>query len=469
MTLALQPTGTVRLTIRASAGHFRREMDFSIPTNVSLDEVMGELTDLMDAPTISKPWRASTAAGRTINHAVPLAQTTLADGSLVLLRPHTPPPAPVIRDAAESLAAAEAHLDNQAAITAWSLIGVALAATVLSFFTGWPLALAGAGVLSLGLALGSHITGRSVETGPKNSHGRQTAAFASSTLTTGALSAAGFVADLQLGLFAASAALTFIGLLLHITALATARLKGTAATLAILCALAATGAYLPGLQPPPATGPTLPPALEVLSAHTHLAIAAVTIAAALILITAAPAVTTRLAGLSIPQLPTAGEDLGVSDIDYTAIESQTRRARHLYEGCLLGSAIATTPAFAVLALFPGATGYLQALCVTALVACLLHASRQVTALGMWALLAITAQAATAASVLAGLHPHWATISTAAIIIAAMTTSTLWHKFLRNLEPTTMVWIERAEALAVVAIIPLCMHLSGVFVWIRALG
>ena len=39
----------------------------------------------------------------------------------------------------------------------------------------------------------------------------------------------------------------------------------------------------------------------------------------------------------------------------------------------------------------------------------------------------------------------------------------------HLEPTTIVWFERAEALALAACLPLAAHLAGLFDLIRGLG
>ncbi|MER0075332.1 hypothetical protein [Corynebacterium sp. KPL3739] len=57
----------LRLTIRIHADSFHKEADVALPLSSSLGELMAELTDLVDAPAIDSPWRASTASGRTID------------------------------------------------------------------------------------------------------------------------------------------------------------------------------------------------------------------------------------------------------------------------------------------------------------------------------------------------------------------------------------------------------------------
>ena len=96
----------LRLTVRIHAGTFHKEADVALPLSSSVGELLAEITDLVDAPTISEPWRASTASGRAIDLTAPLAATALTEGSILVISPRERRPAPVIRDAAESLAAA---------------------------------------------------------------------------------------------------------------------------------------------------------------------------------------------------------------------------------------------------------------------------------------------------------------------------------------------------------------------------
>ncbi|HHU68445.1 MAG TPA: hypothetical protein GXZ33_11505 [Corynebacterium sp.] len=53
--------------------------------------------------------------------------------------------------------------------------------------------------------------------------------------------------------------------------------------------------------------------------------------------------------------------------------------------------------------------------------------------------------------------------------AAALTAPLWVPRVPEVEPTTVVWWERAESLALAASLPLAAHLAGLFVLIRGLG
>ncbi|WP_408935138.1 hypothetical protein ACKFRL_09070 [Corynebacterium marquesiae] len=62
----------LRLTVRIHAGTFHKEADVALPLSSSVGELLAEITDLVDAPTISEPWRASTASGRAIDSHCPV-------------------------------------------------------------------------------------------------------------------------------------------------------------------------------------------------------------------------------------------------------------------------------------------------------------------------------------------------------------------------------------------------------------
>ena len=82
-------------------------------------------------------------------------------------------------------------------------------------------------------------------------------------------------------------------------------------------------------------------------------------------------------------------------------------------------------------------------------------------------LAVTAYAAVACACLAvdpGAHPAWLGFS---FFVAALTLSApLWSSRVPDLEPTSLVWLERAEAAAIIAVFPLGLFLMGAFDLIR---
>src|SRR5690625_7993472 len=60
------------------------------------------------------------------------------------------------------------------------------------------------------------------------------------------------------------------------------------------------------------------------------------IAAAIAILASAPGLSTMFAGLRVPQLPTAGRDLAVSDELIDDVDARSTQAHFIYEGMCLG-------------------------------------------------------------------------------------------------------------------------------------
>ncbi|MGV3161083.1 hypothetical protein ACEE23_08365, partial [Corynebacterium sp. 32222D000AT] len=142
---------TVRVTVRVHAGNFRKEADLSLPVTGSLGEMIDDIGYMVDAPQLSKPWRASTAGGRGLDMAQPLAATRLTDGAVVILTPQEDTPAPVIRDSAEALVAAGRPSELPGLAAVWAGIGLVAVAALLAGVL--PASAAVAIALALGTAL----------------------------------------------------------------------------------------------------------------------------------------------------------------------------------------------------------------------------------------------------------------------------------------------------------------------------
>ena len=137
----------VRVTVRISAAPIYRSVDVSLPTSSTLSEVLPELARLIELPqTAGRPWEFATAAGAPLDPHVPLHNMRLRDGQVIALRPHEPVDPPVVRDAAESLAAAAAATTRSGIDTAATFAGAA-AAGILTASLSAPLA--GAAVTAL--------------------------------------------------------------------------------------------------------------------------------------------------------------------------------------------------------------------------------------------------------------------------------------------------------------------------------
>lgn len=426
----------VRVTARIQVGNFHREVDLSLPSGTTMADALPEILALAQAPRITRPWRAATAAGVMIDQAVPIHLTPLEHGSVFVLTPAEPVDAPIVRDSAEALAdsvspGAGAVGGAQAA----TIAGIAGAVGLLTAVTDLVLALAGGAAVALVLVTWHRHA--------------QSLAIVAIFLAT----AAGFVlvepAGWQDAAWAVIAGGT-AGVSAHLVCVLLGVLRpraGAAVAVVLLTGLvAAGGMFLPGWT----------------------AVPAVVLLFALLVITVGPSLVTSWAGLKVPVLPTAGQDLAVSDGHQSDVDKRATRAIHLADGGSLGLAAVTVPAVAALGWHGG--GWAQAACVLFAAAILLHAGRHAAPIPAWSL-TIMGVAAGAASVLATVrgdsHPVMYVVATLVAVVAL--TSLWWAPRVRDLEPTTVVWLERAEFTALLACLPVLVQLMGVFAWIRGLG
>lgn len=435
---------SVRVTVRIHAGQTRKEADISLPLSSSLGEVLGELLVLVDVPPAPILWRATTAAGKTISMTTPLDRTSVEEGSVLVLSPDAPAPAPIVRDAAEALAADVSATQLSGLAGLWGVVGLIAGGGLLAATLSPTVGCAATAFLALVLAVwtrrGSLLTAAHVAAGLAG--GLATgAAFVAGPAGT-ALSAAPVVG--------AATAVGATAVLSHLVRIGGLRYRATAATWCLL--------VLVGLLGP-----------------------APLLAATVGLLAGAPLLTTRLAGLRVPQLPTAGQDLSISDEVPTDNALAARRAGQAYEGIAVGCAVAGIPALLLAALNANAAatqGASQALCVSIAGGVVVHAARHARPIAAWAL-GIYGLAAACAAVAVPLREWqllsapttetWVLSVVAGLIIVAMLSVPVWEGKLRQIEPTTIVWFERAEALALAACLPLAAHLAGLFEFIRGLG
>ena len=428
----------LRLTVRFHVGTYRREADLALPSASALADLLPEITALCGAPRISRPWQATTAAGVELDPAVPLHRTGLDHGDVLILTPRHDVPAPVVRDSAEALVDAAAAPAAAGLATAGAVTGcLGLVLVLLIFQPAWVALAAGAaaallvllwrrgirvlGLLAAVLAAGAGAVAVLADA-PADDSSQGWAALAMvlcATLGAGAAAATGGLGRRT------SAALAAGGVLLL--------------------------AAVPGFFLPADTAP-----------------AALVLLAGLALITTAPGIAGRWAGLRVPRLPTAGQNLAVSDDPPTDAPDRARRALDLHEGLAMGTALGLVPAVLLIGWSGG--GFAQALCVATAGAVLLHAARHRHAVPAWAWL-LTGLAAGLGIALAAVHGegHPVLAGVATIVTLAGLTAPLWAERVPELEPTTVVWWERLETLAVAAALPLAAHLAGLFTLIRGLG
>lgn len=434
---------SIHVTVRIHAGQTRKEADVSLPLSSSVGEVLGELLVLVDVPPAPILWRATTAAGKTISMTTPLDRTSLEDGSVLVLSPDAPAPAPIVRDAAEALAAETSATQLTGLAGVWGVAGLiavgALLAAALSSTIGCAVTAIVGLVLATWTRRGSLLATAHV------------AAGLAGALATGAPVAAGPPGTTipAAPLVGAAAAVGAVAVLSHLVRIGGLRDRVSATTWCLL--------VLVGLLGP-----------------------APLLAATVGLLAAAPLLTTRIAGLRVPQLPTAGQDLSVSDEEPTDNSLKARRAGQAYEGIAVGCALAGIPSLLLVALDAHADATVvvsQALCVCIAGGVIVHAARHARPVAAWAL-GIYGLAAAGAAVTVPLREWqlltapatgtWVLSVIAGLIVVAMLSVPVWAGTLRQIEPTTIVWFERAEALALAACLPLAAHVAGLFEFIRGL-
>ncbi len=436
----------LRLTVRFHVGSFEREADLALPAGSALADLLPEIWRLCGAPKISRPWQATTAAGAVIDPAVPLHATGLDHGAVLVFTPHHGLPAPVVRDAAESLADAAVGPPAEGLAAAGAMAGCLGLVTVLWAVQPAAVALAAGALAALTVLVWRREVGILAPLAVVLA-----AAAAASAVLAAAPSEAG--SHGWAGLSAGVAALVTLVATVMLGAAGT-RTAGGLAAAGSLGTLASAGMFLPGAAAGGVGGLAAPAALVVVGG--------------LLLVNTAPGLSMRAAGLRVPRLPTAGQDLAVADDPPTDVDDRARRALLLHEGMAVGATVVMTPALLAVGVAGG--GFPQGLCAATAGALLLHAARHRHAVPAWAWLTVGLAACLGvclAATAGGGHP--VQLITAAAVSLSGITAPLWAHRVPELEPTAVVWWERAESLAVAATLPLAAHLAGLFTLIRGLG
>lgn len=426
-----------RVTIRIDLDDHHRSVDIALPASSTLTELVPELLTMCDIDEQVNLVEFTTVAGAVLHAHAPLHGLHLRDGDIIVMRSKSQVATPIVRDAAESLAA-RAHgeastkgLDSLASVGGLIAAGVALAA-VLPI----PLALANIAALSALLAIFTR---------------RQ--ALSMTAIIAGGLSAGIFVNDgsleessLSWGLLAGIGTVLVLLLGAVFAGLASPRSTSAVVAGAVVLGSGIVGLWLPGDAAP----------------------GAVSILIALLIVTAAPGIGTRISGLKIPRVPTAGEELPDANDQQADVDERAEQAKLIADGLILGLAIGMIPAYLILAWQGGPWPWALLMCTAGALA--VHGSRHhfpVPRVALSAMVLLSMIAGAGALARSESHPVLTAISIALFAIAV--TCPLWARFVEELEPTTVVWFERAEQAAIIAVIPLAMHVAGLFSLIRGLG
>ncbi|MBC3186006.1 type VII secretion integral membrane protein EccD [Corynebacterium sp. zg-331] len=423
--------------MRLHAGSYRREADLAVPAHSSLSEVLDELLALCGAPLLTRPWQALTAGGQVIEPTTALAHTGLRDGDTLLLGPQRERVHPVLLDATEALTeettrsarpVPPSFLAHVTATTALFILVVALSHWLPLWVAFLPTTIA-----ALILTLWTHPLPGVIATG------------------TACAGASGFfwiyrgqpqdwpAYALLTGLLSTAAALVLFGLAAHGLPI---RFIAVASTVCVLVSSAVAAWFV----------------LRDLSGT-----AALTTLLGFFLVALSPRLATACAGLAPPRLPSAGQDLGLSDAPLPHIEGRARRARLLYEGIHLGLALIVVPALLGIGFTasrsPAGLGFGIALVCGIGLIFALHALRHPHPLVLCSHAAVSLAAIAALAVAAG--SSLAVLAIAGILCLAGMSMPWWLPRLPAPEPTQLLWWERLESLAIAAIVPLCLHLAGV--------
>lgn len=424
----------MRVTVRISVVAFHRDIDVTLPTSSTLSEVLPELARLVELPEVHRPWQATTAGGVVLDMHTPLYALKLHDGATVSLHPQEPTPPPVVRDAADALAgAAESARQIRGLDAAATFAGLTAVLLLARVFAPWPVALGAVALLALAVA----------------SIGRSHPAFLSVPLLAG-LAAGVWVAGggdaPSLGLGALAALLTAavaVGIGVALGLAGAAQVAFTAAV-CVLGGAGAAGVWLPG--------PLAPPALTVLTGVLG--------------VVATPGAATRAAGLTVPRVPTAGEEFDRSDDYQRDVDARSAAAAIIASAISAAIAACCVPALWWLGRAGGAWTF--AFCLGVAAALVVYASRQHWAVPRACLTAVALSAVIAAAAAAAKTGHPVCIAVAALAAIAAAATVAWAPRVPDVEPTTIVWFERAEIAATIAVIPLAVHLTGLFGLIRGL-
>ena len=462
---------TLRLTVRIELFDASTSIDLAIPASSSLSETIDEILAIANLPTNTTPWCATTAAGQELDPAIPLAQCHLTQGDILVISPLTETPTPVVRDAAELLEnLTQATPPPIGTVFCAGLAGLLGLTLLVAALPGLPpiLRLLIPVVATLAMLLWTRkllfapitIGGISLTT--------LIAIAGSPTLPTGAqMSDSQFARMWALACACAGIILIVSTLLLRFITPHVPTISALI-TIGISLIIMALGAcfYHPPLIA--LTDPTW-------SWLVHSA--ALVVAAGIIALAFSPLLSIKIAGVRVPQLPTSGQDLSISDTNPTNTPHRALLAQHILDGITVGLGCVLSPAIIVICGWVPQRNFSFALAVCMCLSLVVHAHRHHGSPRTWSLWIPAMSAACGTALSASPHlidatapPAHLGLSIAAFLVSATVfTAPGWAKHLTNLEPTTVVWVERAELLSIAACLPLALHLVGIFSLLRGIA
>lgn len=448
----------VRVDFGGDVEEIRAGTDMCLPAASSLSEVLPDILSLVDAPNITVPWEGFTGSGRPIDPAAPLHTQGVVQGGIIMLAPKRPSPARIAKDAAEALSdlaqtstPAKNTLDL-ATVAGFVGLGVVLLLSPLPVSNSWRFAL-------LALAAVAVLSWR------RNSSLLVVTAVATAISTAWVVMAPqeGIVQALRnsleptdggLALLSAGAAVVTITSLVQLIKKHHLIVFSACITAGLLIILAAPGVWI------------FTPGFNIPRYGWAFSFAGLAIALGMLTVAFSASIASACAGLRVPRLPSAGQDLAISDDVPADPDAQAARATRILDGILIGVTVILAPSLTLIALNGG--GFAQALCLTVAISLLVHAHRHHRKAACWAMWCGGLIAAVMTAVAADTSSPIALIISA-VACVTLASAPLWSHKISQLEPTTIVWIERVESLCIAASLPLALHLAGLFILIRGLG
>ena len=462
---------TLRLTVRIELFDASTSIDLAIPASSSLSETIDEILAIANLPTNTTPWCATTAAGQELDPAIPLAQCHLTQGDILVISPLTETPTPVVRDAAELLEnLTQATPPPIGTVFCAGLAGLLGLTLLVAALPGLPPILRL--IIPVVAILAMLLWTRKLLFAPITVGGVSLttliAIAGSPTLPTGAqMSDSQFARMWALACACAGIILIVSTLLLRFITPHVPTISALI-TIGISLIIMALGAcfYHPPLIA--LTDPTW-------SWLVHSA--ALVVAAGIIALAFSPLLSIKIAGVRVPQLPTSGQDLSISDTTPTNTPHRALLAQHILDGITVGLGCVLSPAIIVICGWAPQRNFSFALAVCMCLSLVVHAHRHHGSPRTWSLWIPAMSAACGTALSASPHLTDATappahlgLSIAAFLVSATVfTAPGWAKHLTNLEPTTVVWVERAELLSIAACLPLALHLVGIFSLLRGIA
>ena len=462
---------TLRLTVRIELFDASTSIDLAIPASSSLSETIDEILAIANLPANTTPWCATTAAGQELDPAIPLAQCHLTQGDILVISPLTETPTPVVRDAAELL-------ENLTQVTP-PPIGTVFCAGLAGLLGLTLLVAALPGLLPIlrllipvVATLAMLLWTRKLLFAPITVGGVSLttliAIAGSPTLPTGAqMSDSQFARMWALACACAGIVLIVSTLLLRFITPHVPTISALI-TIGISLIIMALGACF---YHPPLIALTDPTWSWLVHA------AALVVAAGIIALAFSPLLSIKIAGVRAPQLPTSGQDLSISDTNPTNTPHRALLAQHILDGITVGLGCVLSPAIIVVCGWAPQRNFSFALAVCMCLSLVVHAHRHHGSPRTWSLWIPAMAAACGTALSASPHlidatappAHLGLSITAFLVSATVFTAPGWAKHLTNLEPTTVVWVERAELLSIAACLPLALHLVGIFSLLRGIA